>query len=187
MTRRLNLGAGHAIIGDALNVDLTRHRPGIDLAVDLNNLPWPWNDSSWDHIVAKAVFEHLRLSLLEAMDECWRIIAPAGVLELKLPYWRSEVSYNDPSHRYVVGLGVFDQFDPSTARGDYYSFYTERKWRKRRVFLNKGGTSVYAVLDVIKAAAPAAEKGERSREAEPGSGGPADGDLRQPQPAEAPA
>lgn len=150
MTRRLNLGAGHNIIGDALNVDLTLHRPEIDLAVDLNNRPWPWRPSSWDHIVAKAVFEHLRITLLTAMDECWRIIAPGGVLEVKLPYWKAEVSYNDPTHMRVYGLGIFDQFDPTTPRGRYYGFYTPCKWRKRRVFLNQGKTSIYAVLDVVK-------------------------------------
>jgi hypothetical protein len=152
--RVLNLGAGHAIIGHALNVDVARHRPEIDLVVDLNETPWPWDDDSWDQVVAKAVFEHLKLTLFESMEELWRIVAPGGFAEIKLPYWNAEVSYDDPSHRYQVGLGVFDQFDPSTDRGRYYCFYTRHKWRKRRVFLNQGGTSVYAVLDVIKPAWP---------------------------------
>ena len=49
MTRRLNLGAGHAIVGDALNVDLTRHRPGIDLAVDVP-AEWTLGPRGWELI-----------------------------------------------------------------------------------------------------------------------------------------
>ena len=150
VTRCVNLGAGHNIIGHALNVDIVAHRPEIGLVCDLGHLPWPFADNSFDQIVAKAVFEHLPFTLLEAMNESWRVIRPGGVIEIKLPYWNAEVSYNDPTHRWVFGLGIFDQFDPATVRGDYYGFYTDRKWTKRRVFLNQGKTSIYAVLDVIK-------------------------------------
>jgi hypothetical protein len=84
------------------------------------------------------------------MNECWRIIAPGGVIEVKLPYWKAEISYDDPTHRYVCGMGIFDMLDPDTARGRYYDFYTERKWKIRRVLLNQGKTSIYGVLDVRK-------------------------------------
>lgn len=152
--RCLNLGCGDNIIGHAVNVDIRQHRPQVDVICDLNNLPWPWPDGSFDHIVAKAIFEHLRLTLLEAMNEAWRLMSPHGFIEVKLPYWKHEVSYNTPDHRYVAGLGIFEMLDPSTDRGKQYPWYTDRKWSIRRVGLNQGGTSVYGVLDVIKARKP---------------------------------
>jgi hypothetical protein len=145
--RRLNLGCGNNIIGDAVNVDLRRHRPEIDEVWDLSVLPWPWDDESFDHIIAKAVFEHLKPTLLECIDECWRILTVGGLLELKLPYWAHEVSYNDPTHRYAVGLGIFDVLDPETKKGAYYEWYTPRKWKILRCELNPGGTCVIGLLE----------------------------------------
>ena len=150
--RTLIIGCGNQPSGNAVNHDITKHSPEIDVAHDLNNLPWPWGDNSFDFIVARAVFEHLTFDLMVAMNEAWRIGAPGCVIDVKLPYWRSEVSYNDPTHHYAVGLGVFDQFDPSTRRGGEYTFYTHCKWRILQCGLNKGGTSVLAKLKSLKGA-----------------------------------
>lgn len=125
----LNLGAGNKIIGDAVNHDLTKHRPEISMAHDLNEMPWPWPDNSFDLVVASSVLEHLRRNLVESLDECWRVLRPGGQIFLKLPHWRSDVSYQDPTHYWVFSTGSLDQFDPDTERGKQYSFYTPRKWR----------------------------------------------------------
>lgn len=140
----LNLGAGNRIISDAVNHDLTQHRPDIDVAHNLNRMPWPWRDEEFNSIVAWAVLEHLDIDLLTAMNEMWRILLPDGEASIKLPYWCDEMSYNDPTHRYVVGLGIFDTFDPGTDRGERYSFYTDRKWYI--VDVSQGDTCVYGVL-----------------------------------------
>ena len=94
----LNLGAGNRIIEGAVNHDRIIHRPEISVAHDLNGRPWPGGDESFDLIVARAVFEHLRITLLESVSECWRILRPGGELQLKLPYWKHERSYRDPTH-----------------------------------------------------------------------------------------
>jgi SAM-dependent methyltransferase len=125
----LNLGAGNRIIADAVNHDLVQHRPEIAVAWDLNNLPWPWPDNSFGLIWAWSVLEHLRLNLVESLDECWRILRPSGQVFLKIPYWKSDAAYDDPTHRWVFGLHSLDQFDPDTERGKTYSYYTARKWK----------------------------------------------------------
>ncbi len=133
MTTRttLNLGAGNRIDrGDkgAVNHDLTLHNPDIDVAHDLNDIPWPWDDESFDRVLAWAVLEHLRINLIESINECWRVLRPGGTVVVKLPLWDAEVSYDDPTHYWQFGLGVFDQFDPRTKRGAEYDFYTPFKW-----------------------------------------------------------
>lgn len=145
----LNIGAGNRILGNATNHDLYKHRPEIDVAWDLNDLPWPWDDESFGHISAIAVLEHLDIDLLTAINECWRILMPDGQLEIKLPYWNHEMAYCDPTHRYVVGLQIFDCFDPDTERGTHYSFYTDRKWHIERVVLNKEKSAVWGWLKKI--------------------------------------
>ncbi len=147
----LNLGAGNEIIGNAVNHDRTRHRSEIAVAWDLNNLPWPWPDNSFDQIVAKAVLEHLRLNLVESLNECWRLLRAGGQIFIKLPHWQSDISHQDPTHYWFFSVASLDQFDPDTKRGKIYAFYTERKWKiLEPVVLNKAQSSIIAKLQVRK-------------------------------------
>jgi len=146
----LNLGAGNRPVGHAVNVDVRAHSPHINFLCNLNHLPWPWVDNSFDHILAFAVLEHLDIDLLTAMNEMWRIIRHKGLLEIKLPYWRSAVSYDDPSHRYAVNVNVFNTFDPTTKRGQTHGFYTDRKWKIISSGFNPKRTCVIARLLALK-------------------------------------
>ncbi len=152
----LNLGCGNRILvpkpGETIiNHDRVQHRDGIQAVHDLDVRPWPWADNSLDFILASSVFEHLKLTLVESLDECWRILRPGGRVRIKVPYWRSDNSYCDPTHRWFFSLGAFDQFDPDTKRGRDYSFYTERKWRiVIPAKANKEGTSIIVTMEVRK-------------------------------------
>lgn len=147
----LNVGAGNKIVPGAVNHDRIQHRPEIDVAWDLNELPWPWEDNRFDFIAACAVLEHLRITLVDSMNECWRILRPGGHLHVKVPYWHHENSYQDPTHYWRYTLGTFDLFDPSTKYGHDYAFYTGRKWMLvRRPRLNQQHSSIIALLQVVK-------------------------------------
>lgn len=150
----LNLGCGNRIITrktwDVINHDRAKHRSEIDVCWDLDVLPWPWIDEQFDQVEAWAVLEHLRLSLLESMVEIWRITKPSGVLRAKVPYWKAEESYEDPTHRWFFAPGAFDVFDPSTKRGREYLFYTPYKWRiVERHMVNDPPTSISVVLEKV--------------------------------------
>ena len=149
--RVLNLGCGTRTFDSpgVVNCDLWKHSPAIDVAHDLNILPWPWEDGSFDEVCARAVFEHLDIPLLAAMDEAWRLLRAGGVADVKLPYWNAEVSYDDLQHRYTVGVGIFDGLDPRTEREHGYWFYTDRKWLIATIGLNQQQTSVVAKLRKI--------------------------------------
>lgn len=147
----LNLGAGNRIIAGAVNHDLVKHRPEIDVAHDLNDLPWPWADNSFDKVLAIAVLEHLRINLIQSVDECWRILRPGGVLYVKLPHWQHENSYLDPTHYWRFAPRTLNIFDPDTQYGHRYSFYTTRKWRVvKKPELNTARSSFAATLEVRK-------------------------------------
>lgn len=149
--KKLNLGAGNAVMADAVNHDLTRHRPEIAVAWDLNQLPWPWLDATFDLIVARSVFEHLQITALQALDECWRILRRGGELFLKVPYWDSEIAHQDPTHRWYFTVHSFDVVDPRTKRGREYPFYTTRKWKVVEPFvLNSAQSSLLGKLQVVK-------------------------------------
>ena len=144
---RLNLGCGRVPGKNDLNHDRTLHSPWVDVAWDLNKMPWPWEDEEFDSIIAKAVLEHLRWTLVESVNECWRILKPGGHLYIKLPAWDHPVSYQDPTHRWFFSERVFEYFDPTTPLGLQYFYYTQLKWSLlepgRR---NSGRTSIHGTL-----------------------------------------
>jgi len=146
----LNLGAGNRILGEgAINHDIVKHRSEVDTVWDLNDRPWPWPDSSFEQITARSVFEHLRLTLIEACDECWRILAPGGQLMIVYPLAAGPTAYEDPTHRWHWTEASVDYLDPDTRHGQDYGYYTDRKWE----IIARGvvhGRNVKAVLRVRK-------------------------------------
>jgi len=148
---QLNLGAGNHIWKGAVNHDLTIHRPEIDVAHDLNDMPWPWPDNSFAQISASSVFEHLTIDLVQALDECWRILRPGGKLRVKVPFWKHDNAYADPTHRWHYSLRSFNVFLPSTKLGKELLFYTSRKWRAiKGPLLNDQKSSIIVMLGVSK-------------------------------------
>ena len=79
---RLNLGAGPHALPGYTSVDLADS----DIVHDLRVFPWPFANGSIEAIVASHILEHFdkadgRLFL----RECYRILAPCGVLALAVP------------------------------------------------------------------------------------------------------
>ena len=154
----LNLGAGYKPVeggeGDRVvnhDLRLDPNRPWVTVAWDLNDLPWPWEDNSFDFIVACAVLEHLSLDLLHTVGECWRILRPGGILHMKLPHWQHDNSYLDPTHHWQFSLHTCDIFDPTTEYGLKYTFYTDRKWKIiKPARLNDAKSSFAIKMRVIK-------------------------------------
>lgn len=101
--------------------------------------------------MAWSVFEHLRITLIDSMNEVWRILRPGGQLQLKLPLWTEDVSWMDPTHYWKFSLRSLDHFDPDTHRGGDCDFYTDRHWRIASPAKQIEGTgSMYAILEPRK-------------------------------------
>lgn len=133
---KLNLGAGNRLVPHAIHHDLTKHRPEISVAWDLNDVPWPFDDESFDRIEAWSIFEHLRADLVQVMAECWRIMRPGGILNVKLPSWKHKRSWRDPTHRWRIAWETYDLWDPTTPYGADYEFYVPHKWQVLNKYYN---------------------------------------------------
>jgi len=154
MSRVLNLGAGNHPLAGAVNHDLRKHRPEIDVTWNLSHLSWPWKDEEFDEIHAMSVLEHLDIDLLTSVNECWRILKPGGTLRCRVPYWRHETCWRDPTHRRGYTMETFDIFDVSTNIGnpDAYGFYTDRKWKivhRKYIYMVEDLTSIASSLEVV--------------------------------------
>jgi len=146
----LNIGCGLHPHEKMINHDRTKHHDFVDVAHDLNILPWPFDDNSFDFIQALAVFEHLDIDLVASLNECHRILKPGGRIRLKLPLQDGHNAYDDPTHRWFFTLKSLDQFCPETLRGREYSFYTPHKWKFiKGPKKNKSRSSLYVTMEAL--------------------------------------
>lgn len=111
--QRLNLGSGFKKVKNFLNVD---NSPSMnpDQLVDLNVLPWPWKDNEFDHVHASHILEHLgdtTEDFINIMKELVRVSNNGAVWEVTVPHWRCDVALDDPTHKRLITLGTFQEFN----------------------------------------------------------------------------
>lgn len=91
--------------------DLTRldieasHEP--DVVHDLEQLPWPFKDGSFDEVHGFEILEHLgqqgdAKAFCAHFSEIWRVLKPGGLLFATCPSVSSPWLWGDPSHRRVI-------------------------------------------------------------------------------------
>ncbi|HUT37396.1 MAG TPA: methyltransferase domain-containing protein [Planctomycetota bacterium] len=106
--RRLNLGCGRDIQEGYVNLDCVP-LPGVSVVHDLNQFPYPFQDSSFDEILAQDILEHLH-DTIRVMEELWRILVPGGILRIRVPDARSAYFLHDPTHVSRFTERTFDYF-----------------------------------------------------------------------------
>jgi ubiquinone/menaquinone biosynthesis C-methylase UbiE len=102
---RLNLGSGNLPLEGYVNVD-TRDRPGVDLVADATALPFP--DGAAVEVQASSLLEHFR-DPYAVLDEAHRVLAPEGVLVVRVPSPWSQAGLLDPSHVFLADLKQWRQ------------------------------------------------------------------------------
>ena len=91
--RSLNLGCWRDYREGFTNVDL---KPPADVVHDLTVVPWPFEDESYDYILASDILEHLP-DFASFMNECHRVLTYGGVLDVIVPT-PSDNFWLDPTH-----------------------------------------------------------------------------------------
>jgi len=98
--RKLNLGCGFDKREGFVNAD---RFPGCrpDMLFDLEQTPWPLQDSSFGHILLKHVLEHVGAdfaAFTRVVRELYRVAAPGGTIEISVPDYRHDSWWADPTH-----------------------------------------------------------------------------------------
>lgn len=111
--KRLNLGCGLSKFDGFINVDKSAiFNP--DEVVDLNATPWPWKDNEFQHIVAKDILEHLGNTpddFIDIIKEMYRVSQNGAIWEIQTPHWRCDTALDDPTHKRLITVGMFNLFD----------------------------------------------------------------------------
>lgn len=92
---KLNLGSGEDYREGWFNVDIS---PDVspDMAFDLAREEWPLPSDHYDMVLCAHVLEHLD-DPTAAMQECARVLAPGGTLEVRVPVGID--AQTDPTHK----------------------------------------------------------------------------------------
>lgn len=141
---QLNLGCGSKPLEGFVNVDIAPI-DGVDVVMDLDTFPWPWEDQSVSFIKAMDIFEHVSEPVM-FMRESWRVLKPGGILDLHVSYWKSENAYTDPTHKRFCTEATFDYWVPGTMLHDNYgpAYAGLAEFDKERVALD--GQELHVVL-----------------------------------------
>jgi hypothetical protein len=111
--KKINLGCGYMKLDGYLNVDASEFVEP-DQVVDLQQLPWPYEDDEFQNIVAKDILEHLgndKHTLVDIIKEMYRVSENGAVWEVQVPHHRSDHAWDDPTHKRPITPGTFKLFN----------------------------------------------------------------------------
>ncbi len=103
--RVVNLGCGSNKSPGAVGVD---HDPTVhpDVIHDLDCYPYPFEDETFDEVIASHVIEHLA-EPWRFMREIHRIAKPNAHVYLVTPHYTGHLSYADLGHKHHLGYTSF--------------------------------------------------------------------------------
>lgn len=122
---KLNLGCGIDIKPNYVNLDKYKY-PGVDVVCNLDLLTIPYNDDTFDEVLAKDILEHIEYVPL--MKELARIIKKGGRLIIRVPHFTYHNAFSDPTHTRFFCCHTFHFFVKQNRKQD--SLYGFRHFSK---------------------------------------------------------
>jgi hypothetical protein len=113
ITKKINLGCGMSKFKGFVNVDISK-ATNPDEVVDLNKFPWPWKNDEFGHVFAKDILEHLGETgedFIKVIKEMYRVSENGAIWEIQVPHWRCDIAMDDPTHKRLITLGMFNLFN----------------------------------------------------------------------------
>ncbi|MEK7554764.1 MAG: class I SAM-dependent methyltransferase [Patescibacteria group bacterium] len=119
----LNLGCGSQRYPNVTGIDVVES-DGVDIVHDLNKMPWPIKAGTVNVILAFHVMEHVD-DLPRVMEEIHRVSKPGAHIVIEVPYFRSILAFQDPTHRRFFTTRSLDYFSHSRPLGFYHYASTD--------------------------------------------------------------
>lgn len=123
----LHIGPGKKVLPGAVTIDIL-DLPGVQIVHDLDVLPWPFEDNTFDVIFAHSVFEHLD-DQVAIMSEMWRILKPKGRMVITVPHFRCTDAFTDSTHKHFFTTRSMDYYIAGKGLSNYE--YSRKKFIER--------------------------------------------------------
>jgi SAM-dependent methyltransferase len=127
------MGCGLRKRPDTIGID-KNPRSQADIIHDLNQFPYPFDDSEFDAIICDNVLEHLD-DVIRVMEEIHRIAKPGGIITVIVPFFAHRNAFNDPTHKHFFGTRSFDYFVEGLGLSEYS--YSTKNFRLRSIVFDK--------------------------------------------------
>jgi len=125
----LDIGCGSTKTPGAIGLDISADTAA-DIVHDLDDLPYPIEDSSFDQILLQDVIEHVS-EPIRVFEELHRIARPGARIQLRTPHFSSVLAYGDPTHRhYFSTIAIRSLAEPR------FAHYTDVRFRVVHVTLD---------------------------------------------------
>ena len=113
--KKLNVGCGKDIREKWDNLD-THTNNGANIVHDLNNLPLPFEDNTYDYVLCSHVIEDW-LNPLPLLQELVRITKVKGLIEIRVPHQLSANAWGSLVHKQLFNNETLVAF--ITGKADY--------------------------------------------------------------------
>ena len=108
-TKTLHLGCGRKKVPGALGVDIVGAE-GVDLIWDLNRIPWPLPDDTFEIVYMIDVLEHID-NVIVTMEQVHRVCRDGAAVTIQSPFASSDFLWTDPTHKRGFTSRSFKFFD----------------------------------------------------------------------------
>lgn len=125
---KLYLGCGQDKLDGFIGVDIAK-TPTVDMLLDLEKFPWPWEDNSVETVVLIHTLEHIA-NIVDFMNELYRVMAPGGKVAVVGPHAQSYGCWQDPTHERAINEKFFQYFSKKIRESegmkvDHYPIHTD--------------------------------------------------------------
>jgi len=103
----LDFGCGKGKHPNSIGVDIDFDSKA-DIIADLNHISYPFKDNSFDMVICKQIFEHLK-DIKNVLKEIHRISKNRTKLIIEVPHFSCYLSYGDPEHIRTFSVFSFDK------------------------------------------------------------------------------
>ncbi len=122
--RILDVGCGNNKVEGAVGLD-NNPKTSADVIHDLGDVPYPFTDSEFDHVVSRHVIEHVP-DVIAFVEELYRVTRNGGTIEILTPHYTNADWANDPTHRNHFNSYSFNTF---VSGRQVFDFYTDVRLR----------------------------------------------------------
>src|SRR3989344_5371977 len=122
--RTLDVGCSGRKLPGALGMDMVES-PGVDVVHNIESVPWPFENNSFDLVFMNHSLEHVA-NVLGALGEVHRILKKDGRFVVQVPHFRATDAYVDPTHRHFFTSRSLDYFCEGEKIAEDYRYVSFR-------------------------------------------------------------